>query len=382
MVDIFNLINFLSNNWVIFLFLISIIAVLIGRIFYRISIFQPIEEIAYKQENYRREHELQQFKGRMVIRNLELGNSFLDAHNLKAAKTEFEKTLSLDSTNIEAHIGLIKSEVFQPILEKDPAHYDPEIAEKRLNIILKEKPNDKHALLFLGSVYITIDDKLALKYFNEALISDPKFAIAYSNIAYVYAMQNKNDDALANMEKAANPSKWNSTIINNLGYQYLIKDQYEKAIKQFELLLKFNPHFLIAYWNVSNAYRMAGNFQLAYKRQKKLIELLEDKDVTSLKINQGKWFFNTESDKGAIFNDLVEKTCYSYYSMALTCYFIDSKEEAHEFIDKVQKLGSCDKISSKDFLNFNINCLQKKDSNLINKLDEFKANIPNLDFCK
>jgi len=377
MVDILNSISFLSSNWPFFLFLISIIVILIGRIFKGISIFQTLEEIAYKQQNYRRVQDLRQFKDKMVIRNINLGNSFLDAYNLEAAKTEFEKALNKDPTNIEAHMGLIKSEVFQP-LERDLAYYDPDIAEKKIDLILKENENDKHALLFLGIVYTAIDNEKALICLNKAILSDPKFAIAYSNIAKVYAMQNKNDESLATMKKAASLSKWNPIINNSLGYQYLINDMYEEAIKQLDFLLRFDPYFLIAYWNITNSYRMFGRFQLAYKRQKKLIELLEDENVTSLKRNQLRWFFNTESDKGVIFYDLIGKKSYSYYSMALTCYLIDSKKEAQEYIDKAQELRGCDKISSLEFLNFNIKCLKDKDSNLINKLDEFRG-LLNLD---
>lgn len=465
MVDIFNSIKFLSSNLPLFLSLISIIVILLGWRVKGISLLQPLEEIAYKQENYRRLQELRQFKKKMVIRNLKLGNSFLDAYNLEAAKTEFEKALNIDPTNIEAHMGLIKSEVFQP-LEKDPAYYDPDIAVKKIDLIMKEKENeylfswneisgkdsvkfieflrqnygvnwvrtkdikkidndtlikvfsanksisfridkekskaileidnektefsmkkennklniyenDKHALLFLGIVYTAFNKEKALEYLNAAVLSDPKFAIAYSNIAKVYAMQNENDKSLATMKKAASLSKWNPIINNSLGYQYLINDKYEEAIEQLNFLLKFDPYYLIVYWNLSNAYRMIGKFQLAYERQKKLIVFLENQNVTSLRRNRIMWFFNTESVNGVLFYDILEKKSYSYYSMAFTCYLIDKKEEAQEYIDEAQKL-SCDKISSMEFLNFNIKCLQTKDSNL--KLDEFRAMLPNLDF--
>jgi tetratricopeptide (TPR) repeat protein len=186
--DIFNLINFLSSNWVIIISFISILVILVGQIFYEISIFQPLID---KQENYRKQKELQEFENRMIIRHLKLGNSFLDVYKLEAAKTEFEKALNLDQKNIEAHMGLIKSEVFEPILKKDAAHYDPEIAESKLNLILEENPDDKHALLFLGKVYTTINNNKALEYLDKALVSDPKLAVAYSAKAYVYATQKK-----------------------------------------------------------------------------------------------------------------------------------------------------------------------------------------------
>lgn len=381
MADTLNLINILSSCLAIILFFGSILAIVIGKLFYGISIFQPIEEIAYKQEKYRKEHELQKFKDRMVIRNLKLGNSFLDIFHLQDAKNEFEKALSLDPTNIEAHLGLIKSEVFKPILEKDPTHYDPEIAEKKLSLILDENSNDKHALAFLGSVYTEIDTKSALDYFNRALAIDPQFSIAYCAVAYIYIKQKKHEDALKMMKIASCFSKWDPFIINNLGYQYLILEQYEKSIEQFEFLLKFYPHFLLGYWNISNAYMMGGNFKLAYKYQSMLIELIENEDIMSQKFNRGNWFFNTEPDKGVNFSGLVEKKCYSYYSIALTCCLLDYKEKTQEFIDRAQKLVIYDKISVKNLLSFNIDFLQRRDSNLITKLDSFKETLSNLGFA-
>lgn len=370
--DALNLVNILSSCSAVILFFGSILAILIGKIFYGISIFQPIEEIAYKQERYRKEQELKKFNDRMIVRNLELGNSFLDINHLQDAKDEFGKALSLDPTNVKAHLGLIKSEVFKPILEQDPTHYDPETAEKKLNLILNENPNDKHALLFLGRIYTEIDTQTALNYFNRALSIDPQLSIVYCAIAYIYTKQNKNDDALEMMKMATCFSQWNPFILNNLGHQYLIRQQYEKSIDQFEFLLKFYPYFLIGYFNISNTYMMKGDFGLAYKYQRKLIELVEDENIMSQKFNRGSWFFNTEPGKGVNFVDLKEKQFYSYYYMALTCCLLDFKEQTQEFINKARKLAVYDKASTKVLLNFNIDSLQKKDRNLTNKLNSFK----------
>ena len=56
----------------------------------------------------------------------------------------------------------------------------------------------------------------------------------------------------------------------------------------------------------------------------------------------------------------------------------DSKKEAQEYIDKAQELSDYNIISSLELLNYNIKCLKSKDSNLINKLDDFRR-LLNLD---
>lgn len=75
------------------------------------------------------------------------------------------------------------------------------------------------------------------------------------------------------------------------------------------------------------------------------------------------------------------KKCYSYCSMALTCFLLGFKTDAHEFIDKARRLGCFDKTSTRDFIYFNIKSLQQADATLTPKLEEFKKIFQNLDFC-
>ncbi|HVS83131.1 MAG TPA: tetratricopeptide repeat protein [Pyrinomonadaceae bacterium] len=362
-------IGFVSSNWVVFLFLISILAVLIGRIGFGISIFQPLEEIAHRQDEYRRKEEQEQYRTRMVNRHIDLGNRFLDVWQLDAARTDFVSALKLDPLNIEAQMGLFKADVFKPILEND---FDPEIAEKRLQMILRERQNDRHALLFLGSVYMHIEQGTALDFLQAALEQDSSLAAAYVNIGLIYDMQNKPDDALAMYEKAAEFSEWNQMVLNNLGYEYIRKREYEKAISKLELLLNLDDRCLIGYWNLSNAYRLCGAFDNAYLLQKQLIRLLDNPNVTSLSRNDGIWFFQTEPDRGAKFYDLSQKQCYSYYSIALTSFILGNEDEARRFMEIAQALDVDDRTPASEFLISNLNRLAEEQSPVISKLDGFR----------
>ena len=90
---------------------------------------------------------------------------------------------------------------------------------------------------------------------------------------------------------------------------------------------------------------MIGKFKNAYNYSRTLIECIENEKSFSLKINTGEFVFNT--DVGEIsFNYNMEKKCYSYCSMALTCCLYDSKTKAYEFIDKAQRLSYCDRTST------------------------------------
>lgn len=303
--DLLSYLNILSRNLAAFLLCGSILAVIIGRIHFGLSIFQPIEELVYKQEMNRRKIELRKFNERMANSYLELGNALLDVGKLETAKIEFEKARSLSPAYIKAHMGLLKSEIFQPILNKDPVHYDYERTIKMLNLILKENPNDKHAYLFLAIVYQNIDLKIASKYLEKVISLNPKSDIdsrAYSGLVYIYASQGKKEHAFMYVEEAANICGWNPVVTNNLGYQYLMRGRNEKAIEHLKCLLEFNPYYTIAYWNIINAYRMIGNFKFAYEYSIKLIKCIEDEEVCSLKMNTVDYFFDTDSG-GVYFKD-------------------------------------------------------------------------------
>jgi tetratricopeptide (TPR) repeat protein len=382
MSDLLSYLAILSHNLAAFLLLGSILAVLIGRIFYGISIFRPIEELLYKQETYRREHELRKFNEIMANYYLELGNAFLDVCKLEYAKIEFEKARSLDPANIKVHIGLQKTEIFQPILKKDTGHYDFPRAIKMINVILKENPNDKHAYLFLAMLYLNkIDYKTASTYYEKVISLNPKSdanSLAYSDLAYIYTSQDKKEHALMCLEEAVNIYPWSSEVLNNLSYHYLIQGRYKEAIGHLRHLLQFNPYYIIAYWNIINAYRMIGNFEAAHDYNKKLIGCIDDEEVCSL--DTAPYFFNTD-DGGTYFKDNMEKKCYSYCSMALTCYLRGLETEAREFIDKAKILSPCDKTSTKNFVYFNVKSLQQANVTLTPKLEEFKELLQNLDYC-
>ncbi len=272
------------SNKANFLFILSIFTTIIGIVIFDISPFQPLEELAAKQSEYRKIAADDVKKSEIVSNHLKLGNTFLSVLQLDAANIEFDEALKLDPLNLSARKGLLKSEIFRPIVEGD---YDPEITEKRLMLILQEDPNDPHALLFLGSIYSSIDTEQAIEYYNEAIDKDPSIAAAYFGIGFIYDEQNKYDEALIMYEKALSLSKWNQLFLDNLGHLYYLRKEYNKSIEKYELLLRLNENYLPAYYTISNTYRLAGNMEQARLDQEKVIKLLGDENVTILNLPIG-----------------------------------------------------------------------------------------------
>ncbi len=61
--------------------------------------------------------------------------------------------------------------------------------------------------------------------------------------------------------------------INNLGYRYLANENYEKAIEVFELNVKKFPKSANVYDSLGEAYKAAGNNELAIKNYKKSVSV-------------------------------------------------------------------------------------------------------------
>lgn len=362
--------NSISSNWPIFILSLSLFGVLIGWVIFDVSPLQPFEEIAFKQSEYRLSAEQESMKSEMVSRHLKLGNTFLNVMQLEAAKNEFEEALKLDPLNLSAQKGLFKSELFLPIMEND---YDPEIMEKRLNLILEENPDDPHAYLFLGMLYKDINHEQALTYYEKAIDKDPSIAAAYFGIGTIYDLQNKPDDAITMYEKALNLSKWNQPFLDNLGFQYCQRKEYQKSIQHYELLLRLNPRFLSAYYTISNAYRLTGNLEQARSDQEILIKLLDNKNVTSLKRNKEMWFYSFNSEC-VFFYDYPEKKFYAYYNLALTYYLLGNETEAIQYVKKANDL-QIDKdleLDVKKLISYDIDNLQEEESSFLNRTEEFR----------
>ncbi len=364
------LFKFIISNKANIFYILTIFTFLIGIFIYDISPFQPLEEIAAKQSEYQKIAADELKKSEIVSNRLKLGNSFLNVLQLDAAKIEFEEALKLDPLNLSARKGLFKSEFFKPIVERD---YDPEIMDKRLMLILQEDSDDPQALLFLGHIYSSIDSKQAIEYYQKAIDKDPSVAAAYFGIGVIYDEQNKHDEALMMYEKALSLSKWNQLFLDNLGYQYYLRKEYNKAIEKYELLLRLNEHFLSAYYIISNAYRVTGNIEQARLDQEKLIKLLDDENVTSLKRNKEPWFFSFGYEKVYFFN-FSKKKFYAYYNMALTYYLLGNETEAMQYIKKAKDLhiDRESELDVKKLVDFDIGMLEEEQRSFLNRTKEFR----------
>lgn len=360
-------IAFCSSNWPVLLFLLSVSGLLFGRIVFHISPFYWIEEIKHKQDEYRGKVKEQEFRRRMVKRHVELAGALLDVYEIEAAKADYQKALQLDPINVDAQMGLLKSDILLSITKKD---YSPQVADKQLKLIQAENPNDKHALLFLGAVYSTIDPDQAIQYYTDALRQDPTLAVAYNSIGLIYDQRSQFDKASENYAKAAKLAEWNTNILANVAYHALRNNQYEEAIRQFELVLRLDEKLLWAYWSLTHACWFTGRIEMAYEWQRRLMGLLDDEAVTSLPLNRGLLLFHVGDEPLYIYN-LPQMRCYSYFSMALTCHLRGMMEQAQAFIDKAREVKAEDRTPPEKLLAASVAQVHREQSAFRDSLRDF-----------
>lgn len=125
--------------------------------------------------------------------------------------------------------------------------------KKALNI----NPSFVEAHYNIGNSYAMMGKmKEAIQSYNKSLELDPKYTDAYVELSSVYGK-------LGNQSEAG----------NNVGLFYFWKEQYEKAAKAFEDVIKSNPGYAVAYNNLAVTYDKLGNRELSMENLKKSASL-------------------------------------------------------------------------------------------------------------
>ena len=209
--------------------------------------------------------------------------------NLPGSEGAFKKALALDNNNIEAHLKLSELYLY---LKKYPesiseANEALRIDKKRakayfikgfvyketkdtlraisnFQTCIEQEPNHFDAIIQLGNLYATHNDPIALEYYNKALKLQPHSVEALYDRGLYF--QNTGD-----IEKAVND--YNELLkVNprygfayfNLGYIAMkYEKDYKKAISFFTQSLTHENHYVEAYYNRGVCYEFIGDKQKA-----------------------------------------------------------------------------------------------------------------------
>ena len=320
------------------LFVLTIIGFVIGRFVYKISLLQPLEKIANEQQEYRRKSSQEALKKAITGRHLLLGDNFLSVGNLSAAKLEFKAALLVDPINEEASMGLFKSQIYDNI---ENLGFTPEVLMKKVDLIFQYNPEDAHAFYFMGLLYRTIDYQLAIEYFKKAINSNPQFPDAYYRIGMLYEIVDELNTGLAlkYYEKALELSKFNQTYLNNLGYQYFQLGLYDKAIENYETLIKLDKDDVLPYLTISTSYLLAGNLEKSCLFANQFVDKFQKKpNVMEVGFNKMEWYFESYNAEKILLETKEKKMMYGYLSAYYKNLILKPTDNFQILLDKAAEL--------------------------------------------
>ncbi|MET0465874.1 MAG: tetratricopeptide repeat protein [Chitinophagaceae bacterium] len=296
------------------LLVVTVIGILVGWLKYRISLFQPLEKIAHDQREYRRKAEQEKLKKVITERHISLGNELIEIGQFDEAKAEFLAALSVDSINLDASMGLFKSQI---LTDKNLRDTNIEVMKKKIDVIFQYNAQDPHGFYFLGMSHKDHDTREAMLNFKEAIRLKNNFADAHFRIGMLHETndQLKTSDAFHYYETAYQISPLNPTYLNNLAYQYLQSNKYKLAVEYYTKLIQYNPNDLLPKLTLSHALLRQNKFGESARYINDFIQKIErDTLLLETKLNNMQWFFEEFDKRKILLDSTSKKMCYAYFN--------------------------------------------------------------------
>ncbi|KJJ84297.1 Tetratricopeptide TPR_2 repeat protein [Candidatus Omnitrophus magneticus] len=139
--------------------------------------------------------------------------------------------------------------------------------------LLKKNPTAGIACNNLGNIYaLENKNKEAMELFLQAMRLEPRNAKAYTNMGNAYYMKGNAKDALYYYQQAAviDPSFYET--YNNIASAYAVLGENGKAVLYYKKALSLNPQFPWSHNNLGRIYQRMGKYDEAIASYKKAIE--------------------------------------------------------------------------------------------------------------
>jgi tetratricopeptide (TPR) repeat protein len=364
--------TFVASTWVVFFAIVTLFTLFMGWALYGTSPLHSLERIAHEQQQQDRQEAQADSKKDIGAYYVDLGNSLLNMGQAEAAQAEFENALEVDPLNTEAHEGALQSDLFMYIQGED---YDKGIAERKLDELLERYPNDTHLWAFMGDVFSYYYNEEALKSYQKAVEINPHNAYAYSGMASIYYDEGKYDKNLEMAEKAYDLAPWDSPLQHNYANALYAKGRYKEALGSYEDLVSWDWQYMGAHHDLAQLYRLTGDLEFAQWSYEQFIDMLEDKEVTSLEKNQGGFTFTTGADSYPVYlYENAEMRYYAYYSIALTSYLRGHTEEAGIYVNEAEGIQIDPYVESeiKRLMEYDIELLLEEQEQFKARTDGFR----------
>lgn len=215
------------------------------------------------------------------------------------------------------------------------------------NFTLWTDSNEKHqsdvALNHIGNFYEhTGNYDLAEKYYNQSILLNPLYFVAYENRGKIYFYQQKYEAAFSDFNKALLINPKSEIALNHKGVAFGYLQQYDSAIYYFNKAIEVKNDFWECYKYRGNAYSKIEQFDLARYDYTVYVEFFDqDAEAYYLRglslIGLGKPITAIEDFSHAIL--LNPQYGDAYFARSTSYALLDKRQEALEDASKAKSLG-------------------------------------------
>lgn len=146
-------------------------------------------------------------------------------------------------------------------------------ATRMLQLVIDQDPKEIKAFLELGYIFQKKKDPLAITYYQNALLVNPKNTEIRYNLAMMFQELGEIEQAEEEYKKIVEIDPLHKEALHNIGYIYLIFfKKYEEATAFFTKAIEIDPSFVNAICNRAIAFEKLGQYENArqdylYSRQ-------------------------------------------------------------------------------------------------------------------
>jgi len=178
-------------------------------------------------------------KDEAAMTQLEQGNSLFEQRKYQEALVIFNQFIA-DNPSIY-QIYLNNGDCYREMQDYPGAIAQYNLAIEKAKAAL-DRVIEAKALASIGEVYLRQNDfKTAQEYFKKSLELNPKDEVLAYNVAEIYFNNQKVDDAITYYGLATQIKPAWGLPHQKLGYAYLNKADYDKAIESFKKFLQVDP---------------------------------------------------------------------------------------------------------------------------------------------
>lgn len=202
-----------------------------------------------------------------------LGTLGMQLKNYSTAQAELERAIQIDPKNVQAYLQL--GEVYE-------AEGQIDIAISRYQNALDLQPTRAKLATMVGNLYLKKGDlETARKYYAKVLATDPDFAVANANMAWVDAQEGKDlDVALGMAQKAKSQMPQVVSVTDTLAWVMYKKGNYAGAVPLLKECVQKSPESAVYHYHLGLTLMATGQKAQAKEQLKTALEMkLENADA-------------------------------------------------------------------------------------------------------